>query len=133
MSMGSRPPPPPPTGSWPTGDPSDSSHSSSSDGVPIGLWIIVAVGFLGAFLSFLGSMTLISTGYGVIGIVVLGLAALEIVVLVGLLAFRFWAYAVALVVFSLGVVIDLATFDFLGFVINLSIICYLFVISNRYE
>ncbi|ELY58744.1 hypothetical protein [Natronolimnohabitans innermongolicus] len=95
--------------------------------------IIVGLGFLGMLLSLFSSFALIGEGYGVLGAILLGLAALEAVVLVGLLKLQFWAFAIAIVVYSLGVILDLAAGQLFGPLISIVIVSYLLTISNRFD
>ncbi|MCU4924492.1 hypothetical protein OB905_00640 [Halobacteria archaeon AArc-dxtr1] len=135
MDTLSSPPPPPPTESWPTGDSSDRSRSPSrsNDGLPLGLWIVVGIGFLGVFLGLFASFILIGKGAVTIGVLLLALTALKVIVLVGLLGLRFWALVLALVVYSVGALLDLLTGELLSLIVSIVIIGYLLSISGRFE
>ncbi|ADD06500.1 uncharacterized protein Nmag_2948 [Natrialba magadii ATCC 43099] len=135
MAPPSSPPSPPSSGSWPTDDSNDRSRSPSrsNDGIPLGLWIIVGIGFLGVLLGLFASLALIGEGAGTIGVLLLALTTLEVVVLIGLLGLRSWALVLALVVYSFGALFDLLTGELLGFVVSVVIIGYLLSISGRFE
>ncbi|ELY89525.1 hypothetical protein C483_13403 [Natrialba hulunbeirensis JCM 10989] len=135
MSPPSSPPSPPSGDSWPTDDSSTRSRSSSrsNKGVPLGLWIIVGIGFLGVLVGLFASLALIGEGAGGLGMIVLALTALEAVVLVGLLGLRYWALVVALVVYSFGALFDLLTGSLLGLIVSIIIVGYLLSISGRFE
>ncbi|WP_049897009.1 hypothetical protein [Natrialba chahannaoensis] len=135
MCPPSSPPSPPSGDPWPTDDSSTRSRSSSrsNKGAPLGLLIIVGIGFLGVLVGLFGSLALIGEGEGGLATIVLALTVLEATVLVGLLGLRYWALVVALVVYSFGALLDLLMGSFLGLIVSIIIVGYLLSISGRFE
>ena len=119
---------PPPQGHGSTGP-----RSSGGPSVPHGITTIVVLGFIGAFLSFLGALELFGEGHDVLGIVVLLLTVGQAAVLLGLLGLQSWAWTFGVVFYCLGGLFGLVRVDILGVLISVSIVGYLLSARDKFD
>lgn len=100
---------------------------------PLGVKVIAAVAVLDGMLGLLGalgaflSLNLLAAAIGG------ALAVAQVAVAAGLVTLRPYAWTVAMAVFALGLVLDLATFDPLGVVISGALLAYLFAKRDLYR
>lgn len=122
----------------PAGTPSGSTSRSGSSGnsgsdVPLGVYVLVAIGALGVVLGLLAAVILFGRRRPILGTLLLALAAVQALVIVGLLRLRLWAWTLTLISYGLSGLFDLITANFSGLVISAVIVLYLLAVATKFE
>lgn len=112
-----------------------SNYGSRSQNRPLGITVLCILGFVGAALSAIQSLGLMARpGPGpMLGLLALALTAGQVVVLVGLLNLRRWAYKLALLFYGLSAVLDLLTFSPLSLLFDVLIVVYLMSKADHFR
>ena len=112
-----------------------STYGTRSRDRPLGITVLCILGFVGAALSAIKSLGLMARpGPGpMLGLLVLALTAGQVIVLVGLLNLRQWAYKWALLFYGLSALIDLLAFNPLSLLFDVLIVVYLLSKADRFR
>lgn len=103
---------------------STATYSSDEPSAPLGVKIICILGAIGGALGFLGSLALLGMAPAV-GTVALIISIIQIVVVMGLWNLRSWAWTVSMIVYGLGLLLDLLAINILGLLIGIVVLSYL--------
>ena len=109
------------------------SGSRGRSDVPVGIYVIVAIGLLGSVFGVLGALELAANGYGIFAAVIFVLAAVEAVAVLGLLGLKAWALMLCLVLYGLGGFVDLFRGNLIGLILSAVVIAYLLSIADRFD
>ena len=114
---------------------SNRAPSQSKDDAPLGIIVIAVLGIIVTVFGLIAALGVVAQSGGpmLLGLFLVGLSGGQLLVLLGLLALKPWAWTWGLVLFGIGAFIDLMALNVVGLAVSLVIIVYLISKADYYQ